>query len=296
MNLSTFVISLDNPTTLLEKLHKHELNPILFKGINGKTVEQDLINTHFTQFYSKFGPKSSIGCALSHLYVWKQFLESDSNYALIFEDDIVFDESINLKQTINEFITQTPKDFDILALGSFGSENTNNFFYLVMNLLQITSDEVIVNEFIKKPHTCLAAHAYILSRKGASKLIENLNNNIHNHIDFCIQQLESQKKIIRYITTPRLIFQTSTDNTMSNNVSSSHPILFNRLLSNYYLDTKVKASYVSTLSILRIGNHNLNSSTIILILLCFLAIYLRIHILYILIFIISISLPEIMSI
>lgn len=32
----------------------------------------------------------TLGCALSHAKVWRKFLESDNQFALVFEDDVVF--------------------------------------------------------------------------------------------------------------------------------------------------------------------------------------------------------------
>jgi len=296
---STYVISLNYPNQLLETLSNHNLDPILFKGINGKNLDQDTINKHFNKFYSLFGPKSSIGCALSHFKVWKTFLKSDSKYAIILEDDIVFnntqfqENNIKLKNIIDFYIKQTPNDFDILYLGSFGTESKINFFTLMMSILNNTSENKVVNKFIRKSSVILSAHSYILSRSGAEKLIHYLNGNIHNHIDYCIQTLSSKNLIQRYIITPRIIFQTSTNNTSSTNVSNSHPILFNHILSKYYLDTNVKASYITTLSVFRLGKYNITISTILLILITVISLIVNIHIHYIILFLILVSLPEI---
>jgi GR25 family glycosyltransferase involved in LPS biosynthesis len=296
---STYVISLNYPNKLLETLSNHELEPILFKGINGKNLNQDTINKYFNRFYSLFGPKSAIGCALSHLKVWQTFLKTDSEYAIIFEDDIVFNNThfvknnIKLKDIIEFYISQTPNDFDILYLGSFGTESNFNFFTLTMNILNNTSKNKHINKFIRKSSVILSTHSYILSRSGAEKLVDYLNGHIHNHIDYCIQTLSSKNLIQRYITTPRIIFQTSTDNTISSNVSNSHPIIFNRILSKYYLDTNVKASYITTLSVFRLGNFNFTISTIILILITIISLIIKVPIYHIILFLILISLPEI---
>lgn len=300
--LSTYVISLNYPNQLLETLSNHNLEPILFKGINGKTLNQNTIDKHFNKFYSLFGPKSAIGCALSHFKVWKTFLKTDSKYAIVFEDDIIFnneqfdENNIKLKDIIDFYINQTPDDFDILYLGSFGTESDINFFTLMMNILNNTSENKQINKFIRKSSVILSAHSYILSRSGAEKLVNYLNGNIHNHIDYCIQTLSSKKLIQRYLITPRLIFQTSTNNTTSTNVSNSHPIIVNNILSKYYLDTNVKASYITTLSVFRLGNFNFTISTIILILITIISLIINVNIYYIILFLILISLPEIQQI
>lgn len=296
---STYVISLNNPKELLNLLSYHKLKPTLFKGINGKDLDQETINTHCNTFYSNFGPKSSIGCALSHLNVWKQFLQTDSKYAIIFEDDIIFNNNhfvqnnIKLKDIIKFYINKTPNDFDILYLGSFGTESKINFFTIMMYILNNTSENKHINKYIRQSSVILSAHSYIISRSGAEKLTTYLNNNIHNHIDFCIQSLCSKNLLKRYIISPRLIYQTSTNNTQSSNVSNSHPIIINKFLSHYYLDTNVKVSYITTLSVFRLGNYNFTISTIVLIIFFILSIICNINVFNILLFLILISLPEI---
>ncbi len=49
-----------------------------------------------------------IGCYLSHLKVWKEFLKSKASYALIFEDDASFDPS-EMRKVVNELIANNDK-------------------------------------------------------------------------------------------------------------------------------------------------------------------------------------------
>jgi GR25 family glycosyltransferase involved in LPS biosynthesis len=249
------------------------MNPILFRGVDGTTLDPKTIRKHTTLLHSIFGPKSAIGCAISHLSVWKSFLKSKNSHdshdshAVIFEDDIIFDiKPSKFKKTIQFYIDKTPNDFDILYLGSFGNNGSNNsnFFTWIMKVLNMSSKYKSVNEYISKPDVALAAHAYILSRKGAKKLIKHLEGKIHHHIDYCIQYLASKDLINTYITKPRIVFQTSTDSTPSSNVSTHYPILINRILSDFYLDTKVKASYLTTLSVFRLGSFNITISMLLI--------------------------------
>jgi GR25 family glycosyltransferase involved in LPS biosynthesis len=287
----TYVISLNQPTKLLNKLHKCHLNPTLFMGTNGQTINNNVIQKYTTPFYSMFGPKSAIGCAISHISVWKDFLKSNEKYAIIFEDDVIFN-SNKFKEKILSYLSHTPENFDILYLGCFGSNPKNTFFNLIMNILNKSCKFSQINKHIIKPKVALATHAYILSKSGANKLIHYLNGHIHNHIDLCIQGLSKQNLIHTYVTNPRIVFQTSTNNTPSQNVSNSHPILFNRILSNFYIDKFVKANYITTLSIFRLHNYNITLSNILLFIFCLLLFFIKTPILFIIYFIIIISLPD----
>lgn len=287
----TYVISLNTPNDLLYKLNKCNLNPILFNGTNGKTLDHNTIKKYTTPIYSIFGPKSSIGCSISHISVWKTFLQSNKQYAIVFEDDIIFD-STNLKSKILSYLSNTPNNFDMLYLGCFGSNPNNTFFNTTMNLLNLSSEFSQVNDHIIKPRVALALHAYIISRSGAQKLINLLDGKIHNHIDLCIQTLDKQNLVSRFVTNPRLIYQTSTDNTPSQNSSNSYPILFNNILSQFYIDNFVKASYISTVSIFRIFDYNITISTLLLFSICLYLYISNESIYFIIVFIISISLPD----
>jgi hypothetical protein len=113
----------------------------------------------------------------------------------------------------------------------------------------------------------LGAHAYIVSRNGAKKLIENLEGKIYNHIDYCMQDLASKGVLNVYAITPRVAYQTSTDTSKSTNVKSRHPLMLTEYLDMFELDTKVRASYITTLSLMRIGDANVNIMSIVFLIL-----------------------------
>ncbi len=49
-----------------------------------------------------------IGCYLSHLKTWKEFLKSKASYALIFEDDVLF-KPVDLRELVNLLIANSDK-------------------------------------------------------------------------------------------------------------------------------------------------------------------------------------------
>lgn len=288
------MISLKDKTDLVLRLkNDHNINVKLFRGINGRECRNDIIERNFTLFYRYFGPKSAIGCALSHISIWKTFLRSNKKYAIIFEDDIILDNvKGDLLKKIIFFVKKTPDDFDILYLGALGSSDVTNFFSVIMSLLNINSKIQHVNNYIKKPQVALATHSYVLSRSGAKKLLDNLSGKINNHIDYCIQNLYSKGVLNNYITKPRLLYQSSTNSGISTNVSNTYPIIINKLLSHFYLDKFVKANYISTLSILRLGNFNFTISSIMI---CILTLIYSFSNKHIFLFILLISLSDIQT-
>jgi GR25 family glycosyltransferase involved in LPS biosynthesis len=262
----TYVISLNKPDNLLSEIRKYGLDPILVEGVNGKKLSTKEIKDNTSSYGSIFAPLSVIGCAMSHVKTWKLFLESNAEYAIIFEDDVVFED--NFKEKLDLGIKNTPKDFDILYLGCFGCQNNIN-----LNTLQFAHIGILdlkanfKNHFVNKPIIALATHAYVVSRKGVQKLITYIDHNIYTHIDINIQTLVSNKLLDIYSLNDRIAYQTSTNESKSLNVSSSHPIMINNLLSEFYIDKMVKASYISTVSSLRIGNFNIYTWSLIFMLL-----------------------------
>ena len=257
---NTYVISLNNPTKLLNQLSNYNLNPILIEGVNGSKLTTNEINRNTTLLCSMFCPKSVVGIAMSHIKSWKEFIKSKKKITIIIEDDAVFVN--NFREKLDVALENTPSDFDILYLGCFGCDNPINFFTLINNGI-INLNAIKINKYVKKPEIALATHGYVLSRKGAKKLISYFDKNISYYIDYTIQYLIRNNNINAYSLNSRIIYQTSTDNTESTTSNNNHPLLITNLLSNYYIDTKVKASYMANLTFMRIANINFSLYSIL---------------------------------
>lgn len=290
-----YLISLNNPDEKIKYLKENGIYPTLIKGVNGKSLsENDKEMKNISNLYTKFGPKSAIGCALSHLNTWKNFLENTTDqYAIIFEDDIVLVE--NFINKLDTVMSHVPKDFDVLYIGCFGCDEKQNIFKFLCSLIGMTSKYKKINDYISIPSTAFATHSYILSRKGAQKLVNYLEGNIHNHIDFCMQKLASQNKIKAYVSNPRLAYQTSTDDNVSENVSSSHPLIATKSLNNINVDKMVRANYLTSMSIARVGNININFFSILFLILGIIFSFMKVSIKNATIFYLAISILDILK-
>jgi len=263
--MDAYIISLNNPEKLINQVSNFGLNPILIKGVHGNKLDNTDINKNTTFMCSMFCPKSVVGIAMSHIKVWEEILASKKKSALVLEDDVVFTD--NFKNDLDLDIKNVPKDFDILYLGCFGCTNTINFYTVIgasSNFINLNSGNI--NKYINKPSIAGATHAYIISRKGIKKVIHHIKNKISYHLDVMLQLLIKNNILNAYGLNKRIVYQTSTDETMSTNVSSNHPYLLNDVISSYYIDTKVKASYITTVNFARIGNINFTIFSIIFLL------------------------------
>ena len=292
--MKAYIISLEEPIKKMEYLKTFEINPIWVRGLNGN---KDLTKEYLYKSYisSSYMPKSAIGCALSHIKVWKDFIKRDNKdekYIMVFEDDVVLEE--NFKQRVIYSLMNVPIDYDILYLGCFGCDknNVSNVYEASTLLYGKNCRTRYINSYISIPEIAYALHGYILSKKGALKLLELLRDNIDDHIDMKIHLLSSNEHINSYVTTPRLVYQTSTDTGKSENIKAVHPSLLTLSLRNIELDKMVKGDYIVTVSFRQVGGYIINGMSIIFLLLGMLCVFFRVDIKYLTLFYILLSLPD----
>jgi hypothetical protein len=102
-----------------------------------------------------------ICCHYSHIMALKRFLNSDSEYVIIFEDD---NRPINKKDYIGvlyvfEYILKhIPQDFELLNLSSCWED---------CDLVKEINEHTVLS------HRALCRNAYIMSRKGAAKVVSH---------------------------------------------------------------------------------------------------------------------------
>ncbi len=286
-----YVISCNNQEKeLLSRLKQYNINATIFSCINSKNKSSDnLYNEYIHPLAKPFIPKSAMAIAISHMMVWKEFLNTNLDKVMILENDVIFVHPNDFNLLFPKVLANTPKSFDILYLGCFGCHNNFNFFTVVGG----KKDIVKINSYINKPKVAYALHAYILSRKGALKLLHNLEGKVYYHIDFCIQKLVNKNKIETYVCDPRLAYQSSTDEEISSNTPNNYPLILTEPLSHFYVDRKVKANYFLKVGIFRLGNFTFNISNVIMLLLGIMFRILKLSICFITIFFICISLPDI---
>lgn len=263
--LNAYVISLKNPKDLLINIkNNYNLNPIWIEGVNGKKLTNEEIKNNTKKVYSFLGPKSAIGCAMAHIKAWKTFIESGEENCIIFEDDVVFED--NFYNKMKNSLENTPLDFDILFLGYTGcGEAITKFLSFAYNILYGNNNkkDKYMNEYIFEPVFVSALHAYVLSRKGAIKLVYNLEKKIANHIDLSIFKLYKQNKINVYCLKNRIAYQTST-NTCNSLNATNFPYTLNKVFSLIEVDKMVKFNYIMSVSFSRIGSFNISCNTVLI--------------------------------
>lgn len=125
----------------------------------------------------------AIGASLSHITCWRQFLESDAQHLVVFEDDTLVTEEYMKK--IDALIPTLPA-WDMWLLGTHA---------WAFNGVPLTKDP----KSWWKVSAFTGAHAYVLSRRGAEILLKNpfpIETHIEYYICACSQL--NGLKIVRH--------------------------------------------------------------------------------------------------
>jgi hypothetical protein len=227
----TFVINLDKRK---DRWQKFSTQPTLnefsnlqrFSAVDGSKLDifsDDRVSLHTRQNIMKKYRRShyeintagAVGASLSHITLWKNFLKTDAEYLIVFEDDTVID-PLSLEY-IDALIPTLPSSWDMWLLGHHNWSLTT-----VPITTHTTKGWSRVREFT-------GAHAYILSRKGAEILCESPFP-IETHIEFYISACSSLKGlyIIKHdqfrMTYFAEVEQVEDSNTMNSTFAETCPV------------------------------------------------------------------------
>jgi len=175
----SFIINLDRRGDRLEKffITHPELNGLVtrWSATDGKTLQMTKELATLFSPNDFFWKKSVTGCALSHLGLWWKLVNDQieiSNY-LIFEDDAKM--VPGWRDVVAASMEHVPEDYDVLYLGGILPPNRQAFEAVLEPVTKYYS-RIRPNRIFGQPeptpyfHSC--AYAYILSRRGANKIID----------------------------------------------------------------------------------------------------------------------------
>jgi glycosyl transferase family 25 len=227
--------------TLLECRKNNLTNITRINAVYGKNLSSREIKKNTSFVCSKMCTYSTIGCAMSHKKAWETFLKSGHEFGLIFEDDIYMED--NFKHELKQKMKNVPNDLDILYLGcAVGCKDKDkyNLDNMLCGKLYNSKGFRRINKDIIVPDTPLGLHAYILSRKGAEKLLNSIaNTKIYTHID--VQMLIEGQELKVYATDPLIVYQKV--DTSSSSIASTYPAVINSYLHKHESDHRIPHSY-----------------------------------------------------
>ncbi len=256
MQIPIFIINLEKD--IEKKNHiknlceEYSLKCNFINAIYGANLEDKFINliTDKKSSINSIGRElgaGEIGCALSHIHIYKKMIKEDIEVAVILEDDIIFNEA--LSQIINK-IEQFPKNWEIILLGyyarAFDERISKHSFF---NRKYLGNKRYLVRLI----ETAYGTHGYIINKKGAQKLLK-----IMKKIILPIDHYTGTDKYINmYAIYPRIVYlhdkyklqsnvltdrDDKLDNSNKRKLLSSHKPFFKNVLklflSNFYITFK----------------------------------------------------------
>lgn len=175
-----------------------------FEAINGYEIKESEKIIEIQELFrnNDFSYKKGvIGCALSHIELWKKLVNDNNNdYYLILEDDIEFNPYF---KTIYDGLTQYLKNIEILFLGYHMYVNVTKEIKEDYSLLK---NEIKLQDF--NDNLSLGGFfSYSINKKCANKLLEYIEKNgIQNGIDYLIQKkLYKDGKLVCKELKPHII-------------------------------------------------------------------------------------------
>ena len=163
-----FIVNLkkdkERRTHIINQLIRQKINNYeIIDAVNGNEFDENEIKKNtfankmgINPWNTKMSP-SQIGCALSHIKIYKKFIKTNYDYALILEDDAIFIESFHDK-LINFIINNFKYKKQIILLSEI-----KQFYSKPINKIEKYELVNVTNAFF--------THAYFINKEAAKSII-----------------------------------------------------------------------------------------------------------------------------
>lgn len=146
-------INLDKAVTRrnnIEKLfNKYNINHVRIPAVQGGPLEKD----------------KAIACTTSHVKAIKTFFDTNDEVGIICEDDITMEYKQYWRNNLSTVIKDAPKDWEIIQL----SVTTSSY---AQYKLIFSNPKVYIPYHLRVSSTLI----YLINRKGASKIVQNIKS------------------------------------------------------------------------------------------------------------------------
>lgn len=185
----------------------------IFQGIRGSSLSSFQKEENTTPECREFlCTPAIIGCALSHITLWKRLLEDENNhFYVVLEDDAKLVETEDFLELYTR-VANKKVEFDFISMNCTGV------------CLKGRGEDLV-----EKP-LGLGNVSYFISKEGARKLLEFTGGKVSYHIDFVVQLANYQHPSFKKLATDKDIFQTIGET--SSSISSDNRTLLYALSNN----------------------------------------------------------------
>jgi GR25 family glycosyltransferase involved in LPS biosynthesis len=138
------------------------------------TLNNHLYVSSYSNEWHNPMPKGLISCSYKHYLCVKDIIESNLNYGIIMEDNILIQQ--NVPETINKYLSEVGDDWDIIFDGDICNLHANNY---------------TEGKLLYEVQRTRGLNFYLVSNRGAKKLIDSLipfSLNLDNFINLLIEE------------------------------------------------------------------------------------------------------------
>lgn len=203
--IRTYIINLDKDVDRWGLIQDHLLpNDYLDIERVSATDGDNVPSEELSRMCDMFCSRGMKGCFASHKGAWKRIIDENLPYALILEDDIIAIPTY--KEDISNALENVPNDFDVLTFYDSGYETRKGIFdeIITRGMGIYNPKHQVLNEYIQIPMATMSCTGYIVSNKGAKKLL-SIFPNITYHVDYAM--FHNHDKLGLYTTTKGIFKQ-----------------------------------------------------------------------------------------
>jgi glycosyl transferase, family 25 len=165
-----YVINLEKDAerraSITQQLNSLGIEFSLFNAVDGRQLSEDALIGQYakTRAIAEYREMTAgeIGCALSHIGVYKEMLRVDRKYALVLEDDAQL--GAELANTLNELVQTVRAEDQVVVLLTHVDK------YSRWDAINLSANKKLVKRY---GHWWLA-HGYFITQAAAAKLAEGL--------------------------------------------------------------------------------------------------------------------------
>jgi GR25 family glycosyltransferase involved in LPS biosynthesis len=172
------------PATRLPAIDGTRIDPESVVHPRALEALREVVRTGKRMRHDELTP-GAIGCYLSHQKAWHQLAASGKEWALVFEDDARLPR--DLWARASPAVREAPADWDVILLGYEGDAAP----------IPGSSRLVRVRRFLR-------LHAYLISRKAAKTLAENMLP-MSQQVDWALSELIAKGGLVVYAVTPQIV-------------------------------------------------------------------------------------------
>jgi GR25 family glycosyltransferase involved in LPS biosynthesis len=167
-------MGVDGRDLTISDIEKLMIEGIIMPSSNADITFQDKERLTYMPKFRRFIKAGEFGCFLSHISIWKDIVKNNIDYAVILEDDVLFEKE-EFERNMKIIMENAPENFDTISI--FKNKEQRNRKFLDYNDIFHSVD----------PETW-GTVGYIISLKGAAEKLKHTAYPISFPVDYAISE------------------------------------------------------------------------------------------------------------